>query len=126
MASAPSFGAVGPGEGEPEDHSVGRARLSPQSASMSFNDRTGYGEAHSSAASFGGVKGMEDLVQVLLTRPNSGVFHRNMHTSGIRSRFNAQFPSVVLNGLHRLDGVDDQIEHDLLELHAISQNSWNI
>src|ERR1700686_210210 len=120
MVAVPSFDTVGLGEAELEDRAAGGTRHNPQSTSMSFNDRTADGESHSNPIPLGCVKRMKYTVQVFLTQPDSSVFERNLHDTGIRCRCDAQLPLAILHRTHRFDGIDDQVKQHLLELHAIS------
>src|ERR1700686_1623266 len=110
MIAVPSFGTVGLGQRELEDRAARGARRSSQSTSMSFNDRTADGESHSNPISLGCVKRMKYTVQVFLTQPDSGVFDRNLHDTGIRCRCDAQLPWAILHRVHGFDAIDDQIK----------------
>jgi hypothetical protein len=37
-----------------------------------------------------------------------------------------QFAFAVLNAAHRLDGIDDQVQHHLLQLHPIAFDAWQV
>jgi len=97
-----------------------RCAVRPQSSSMGIDDGAAYRESNPHSAVLGGVEGLENPLAILRSDAASRVAYRDEQALR-RARFGAdhQFPHFIIDGDHGLDRVEDQIQHDLLQLHSI-------
>src|SRR6266404_3111439 len=95
---------------------------SPQAATMRFDDGAADAKSHAGPKGLGGKEGIEDLVRLLWRQPHAGI--RDGHHNFLVSR------SLRLDGklaravhvLHRVDAVDNEVHHHLLQLNRISHD----
>src|SRR5690606_35337994 len=94
----------------------------PQAAIVGADDRAADGQAHPDAVILGGKEGFEDRFGIGDAVPGVADLDRDVVTVG-----GAADPQLPLRGTigHRVPGVDDQVEDDLLELHAVGDDRWN-
>jgi hypothetical protein len=87
---------------------------------MLFNDTLDHGEAQSGphAEFFGGEKRLEDLRDGLLRNSVARVGYRQLHPVLLRRQSNTHRSPVR----HRMDGVHDQVDHDLAHLIRVGQD----
>jgi len=92
---------------------------------MSLDDGATDGEADAHALAFRRVEGIEQLGQVLRVDADAGIAHGHPDTIAVLVfGSDQQPPRPILNGSHRIRGVADQVQDDLLELNAIPGDRW--
>src|SRR4029450_3217763 len=95
-------------------------RLCPKTAVMSLDDRAADGEADTHAVAFCRVEGVEQLAHVLRIDADAGIAHAHAHTIALLVLgSDQQLPRPIVHGGHRIRGVADQVQDDLLELNTI-------
>jgi hypothetical protein len=90
---------------------------------VGLDDRATDREAHPHASRLRGEEGVEQGVEIAGVNPGPGVPYFNQHgvrVASVRGDFQLARPLADL--IHRLDRVDKQIQHDLLQLDAIGLN----
>jgi len=99
---------------------------SPQPAAMRFNDGAADPQPHAGAVSFGGEKGIEDLVRLPWRQAYAGIADRHEKLVVFRSlRPDGEFPRSI-HDLHGIDAVRHEVHHDLLQLHAIPHDRGKV
>src|SRR3989442_15921576 len=83
-------------------------------------------QAHTQAPGFGGVERIEDPRHRLRVEPDARVAHRHTHFIGLALRLDYQLARAVLRATHRLDPVHDEIQHYLLDQHAVAPHRRGI
>src|SRR6476469_8070490 len=88
---------------------------------MGFDNRAAYREADAHAVGLRRVEGFKEARQALRAQPVAGIPHRDAHALRLDTHgADVQFAVAVLNATHRLDGIDDQVQHHLLQLDPIA------
>src|ERR1700675_4927242 len=88
---------------------------SPDSASMSFHDRTADGQSHADSAGLGGEKWLKKLIQMMGGNSLAGITNRNNDVvRSLAPRNQEQFFRMFLLPIHGLDGIQHQIKDHLL------------
>ena len=94
---------------------------------MGFDNRAADREAHAHAVGLRRVEGFKETRQALRAQPMAGIPHRDAHALRLDTRgADVLFAVAVLNAAHRLDGIDDQVQHHLLQLHPIASDGWRV
>src|SRR5258705_6839023 len=103
---------------------VGASRH-PNPTGVGFGDRTADGKAHPHPIRFGRKIRLENPINVRWINPCSRIFNRHAHhtTVGLISLY---FQHASLNRLHTLDGIHDEVQGDLLQLHLVAQHGWEV
>src|SRR5215471_11187180 len=97
------------------------ARRDPEPSPVSLNDRTADRQAHTHALRLGRVEGFKQAWEARRRQPRPGIPHGDAHAFRLVGfRADLQFARAVTVAAHRLDGVDDQVDHHLLNLHPIA------
>src|SRR5215470_4979304 len=97
------------------------ARRGPEPSPMSLNDRAADRQPHTHSLRFGRVEGFEQAWQALRRQPRPGIPYPDAHAFRLVGfRTDQQFAPAVTVAAHRLDGVDDQVDHHLLNLQPIA------
>src|SRR5690348_10805124 len=100
-------------------------RLSPKTALMSLDDGAADGEADTHAVAFRRVEGVEQFGHVLRVDADAGIAHAHAHTIAVLVLgSDQQLPRPIVDGGHRIRGVADQVQDDLLELNTIPRDRW--
>src|SRR5262245_28088538 len=90
----------------------------PQGPPVRLDDRTADGEPHPHAVLLGREEGLEDPVGVL--DAGSGVAYLDADRAAlVAARANLERAGSLVQALHRLDPVADQVDEHLLHLYAI-------
>src|SRR6186713_3235438 len=106
---------------ELKDRAPARGRRYPDSTAVALNDRAADRKSHSHAAGLGGEQPFEDPATVGLADAYSAVLDRQMdHPGHGLTGSNAQHP--MLYRAHRVHGIHDKVENDLLELDRIADD----
>src|SRR6266480_1629002 len=102
-------------------------RLCPKTAVMSLNDGAADGEADTHAVAFRRVEGVEQLGHALRVDADAGIAHAHAHTIAVLVfGSDQQLPRPIVHGGHRIRGVADQVQDDLLELNTIPRDRWKV
>ena len=92
-------------------------------SAMGLDDRAADRQSHAHAARLGGEEGPEQTVRVLRVDAGSGVDDLDRHLIGLnRLRSDQQLALPLGDRRHGLNGVDRQIDDDLLELDPIADH----
>ena len=92
-----------------------------------LDDRSAYGESNSHAMAFGRVEGFEQLVGTVRFQPHAGIPHAEAHaTVIIPFRSDHQVSRTILDTAHRVGGIQQQVQYDLLQLDAIARHPRQI
>src|ERR1700747_565886 len=86
----------------------------PEPSPMSLDDRPADRQAHTHPLRLGRVEGFKKAWEALRRQPRPGIPHPDAHAFHLGFRTDLQCASAVTTAAHRLDGVDDQVEHHLL------------
>ncbi len=82
---------------------------------MGFDDRAADREAHAHALRLGRVEWLEQTRETFLAQPGAGVLHPEAHLVRFRlAGSDVHLSGAVSNRTHCLDGVENEIEDDLL------------
>src|SRR5262245_8908945 len=103
-------------------------RLCPKTAVMSLDDGAADGQADTHPVAFRRVEGVEQLGHVLRVDADPGIADAHAHTVAVVVLFGSdqQLPRPIVDGGHRIRGVADQIQDDLLELNTIAGDRWKV
>src|SRR6185436_15361829 len=102
-------------------------RLRPKTAVMFLDDGAADGEANTHAVAFRRVEGVEQLGHVLRVDTDAGIAHAHAHTIALLVLgSDQQLPRPIVHGGHRIRGVADQVQDDLLELNTIPGYCWKV
>src|SRR6516165_8804299 len=97
------------------------ARRGPEPSPMSLNDRARDRQAHTHSLRLGRVEGFKEAWEALRRQPRPGIPYPDAHAFRLVGfRTDLQFAPAVTVAAHRLDGVDDQVDQHLLDLHPIA------
>jgi hypothetical protein len=87
---------------------------------MPLHNRSADGQSDTHAAALRGVEGIEELVHALTVNADTAVPHHHTDAVAILSLgSDQQLPRPIVDIHHRVRGVANQIQNDLLELDAI-------
>src|ERR1700679_109901 len=90
-------------------------RLCREAASVRLDDRATYRQAHPQATSLGRIKRIEKALESLRKQARTGIRHSDHDALRcVRHRIYPQIARSLTGCAHCLDGVDNQVEHDLL------------
>jgi len=106
-----------------KDRAVGLVRRRRQPPAMRLDDRAADRQPHAHPVGLGRIEGLEQAVEVRRVEPRAGVLYLDEHI--IRTTLagdDRKLARSVADASYRLDGVDDQIGHHLLQLHPICRN----
>src|SRR6185437_12450149 len=101
-----------------EGGAAGRVRVRPQSPAMSIDDGAANGKSDSHAAVLGGVERLEDPLAMIGRDPRPGIAYRDQHARGARFGGDQQPSLFLLDAIHRLDRVENEIQRHLLQLDS--------
>src|SRR5689334_17074037 len=87
---------------------------------MAFDDRAADGEADTHSTGLGRVECAEQPIHGARIEPDADILYGERHAILAQFGPNHQLATTILDGIHRLDGIHDEIEDHLLELHAIT------
>src|SRR5205823_3933245 len=101
--------------------------LCPETAVMSFDDGAADGEADTHAVAFRCVEGVKQLVHALGVDAHAGIPHAHTHTVAfVPFGSDQQLPRAIVDTHHRVGGVAEQVQDDLLELDSIAGDGREI
>src|SRR5271166_4527096 len=94
---------------------------------MGLDDRAADRQPHAHPVGFGGVEGLERSVEFLRFEPRTGVLHFDDYVVRIVYTGDDRKLAWAIAGIsHRFDGVDNQIDHYLLQLDPIRRDEGQI
>ena len=75
----------------------------------------------------GGEESIEEAIDIFQRDTGAGIFNRdNYALAAIKLRFDAQKSGSIDHRIHRIDGIRDEVEHYVLQLHPIGHHRWKI
>lgn len=102
-------------------------RGDPQPAAMGFHDRGADGQPHAHSTRFGRKEGLENTFSIGQIEAGAAILDGNQCAAIFAAlRLDCQDTSAAGHRSHRFDGIHDEIQHDLLQLHLITDHSRNI
>src|SRR6476660_7010058 len=102
-------------------------RLCPKTAVMSLDDGAADGEADTHAVAFRRVEGVEQLGHALRVDADAGIAHAHAHTIVVLLfGSDQQLPRPIVHGGHRIRGVAEQVQDDLLELNTVPRDRGEV
>ena len=94
---------------------------------MTLDDRTTDAQPHPHSVGLGAVQRLEEFVSVAWRDPSTNVMHAERDlVVVILHRRDRDDPVLLVGARHRLDGVLDQVEDDLLQQDAVSSHERRI
>jgi hypothetical protein len=94
---------------------------------MSFDDGAADGEADTHAIAFRRVEGVEQFFHVLGIDAHARIPHAYTHTIAVLPfGSDQQVPRAIVHVNHRVGGVAEQVQDDLLELNPIAGDGREI
>src|SRR5882724_6828584 len=104
--------------------------LGPQPAAMRLDDRARDGQSHAHAVGFCGVKRLEQPLHLARFETSAHILHAE---AGLRYSItylaapaDYENPLRFLDGLHRIQSIDDEVKENLLQLHSVSENERKV
>ena len=91
---------------------------------MLANDIVGDGQSESGASFLGGDERLEDMRQDLRVNAGTGVFDRKLDLPRLWQALDAD--DQASPRLHDIDGIHEQVQHDLPDLLGNAQNYWQL
>src|SRR5512145_1457446 len=90
---------------------------------MTLDNEATDGEADPHTASLGCVERVEESVRILRIEPHPRILHRQAHAIAFVScGSDHQFPRPIVDLAHRVRGVSEQVQDDLLKLDTIARD----
>ena len=108
-------------KGEPENRAAGRIGLRRYLAAMGLDDRPRDRQADPQALRLGGDEGLEKLVRDFGRDPGTGIDHLD-DGHAVLAALGCDREFAARRVFHRFDGVAQQIEHHLLNLHLVRKH----
>ena len=94
---------------------------------MPLDDGAADGEPDAHAAALGRAKGIEQLVDALAIEPHAGIPHAHADTIAVLPcGSDQQLPRPIVDANHRVRGIAEEVENDLLVLDAIANDRWEV
>ena len=96
-------------------------RLCPETTMMPLDDGAADGESDTHAVALRRVEGVKQLVHALAVEARASIPHGHAHTIAVLPfGSDQQLPRAIVHANHRVRGVAEQVQDDLLELDAIA------
>ena len=108
-------------EGEQEARAAPLRRGDRERSAMRLDDRTTDREPHSHAACLGRHEGIEDSADHIRADAAAGVFDADRNPAIAGHRGHGEPPRRLLDAVHRLDRVRNEIAKNLLQLGCVGQ-----
>jgi len=90
---------------------------------MGFDDGATDREADSHASSLRRVEGVKESLRIVWTEAHAGILNGQAHTIAVVVFGpDQELPRTILDGAHRFRGVQEQVQHHLLQLDAVTGN----
>src|SRR5580700_2706961 len=94
---------------------------------MRLDNRTTKREPYSHTVILGCVERLEESVRSFLAETDSCVFDGQAHTIAFVSfASDCQLSRTIVDGAHRVRRVTHQVQDDLLKLHTIAYDRWQV
>src|SRR5215470_9000430 len=97
----------------------------PNPTIVLLDDRTADDKAHPHPIRFGRKKRLENPIDVGWINPRARIFNRDTHHTRV-GLISLDFQHASLNRLHSLDGIHDEVQDDLLQLHLVAFHDRNV
>src|ERR1700676_2480388 len=103
---------------------AGRCRQTP---TMRFDYRSTNRQSHSHPVGFRRKECVENALHVAWINPCARVFQHDLHVMGfVHFRLYSQNSFAISDRTHCIDGVHDQVNEHLLQLHPLGHHLWKI
>jgi hypothetical protein len=89
---------------------------------MGFDDRTADRQSHAYPVGLGRVEWVEEALETLRAQSGTRISHNDEHAVRLLHSADHQLAGPLAGVAHRFDGVDDQVDDNLLQLDAIASN----
>ena len=90
---------------------------------MSLHDRPADRKPHTDAVRLRREECFKYVIRIIIAKTDPGILDRDRHRGRRRNcRFDPQDARPIFDTAHRLDSIDDEIEHDLLHLNPVGQD----
>src|SRR6476659_9897482 len=89
---------------------------------MPLNDRTANRKTHPHTVSLGGEEGIEYAIELIWGNADAGVSHRDQGVVPIVLAHSNHELALIRNIGHGFDAVQDEVDDDLLQLHAVTED----
>ena len=123
-AGVRSHGDAGDRQLRTEHRSALRRVRSGQTATVRLGDGTADRQAHAHAAGLGAPERLEHFVQRLRRDARTAVGHAKADGAGAHGGADRQDAPGLGQVVHRIGGIDDQVQQQLLQLHAVARDRW--
>src|ERR1700730_12333097 len=93
---------------------------------MGLDNRPADRQSHPDPLGLGCKERLKDLTDLLRIEATSGILNLDQHTVRILCRLDEQLSRQIVEGTHRVDAIHDQVNQDLLQLHPVAEQTWQI
>src|SRR6516165_8159442 len=107
------------GQGELKCSTARLVRRRPQLAPMSMDDGTAYRQPHACSTGLRGVEGVEDSIEMRRINARPGIAHGHEGACLVLLGTDQYLSRPLLDRAHCFSRVENQVQHDLLQLDAI-------
>src|ERR1700754_4070033 len=115
------------GNGKLKGSAMRDDRAYPYASPVRFHNRPADGQAHAHPRRLRRVKRLEKALDVLGSDARSRIEHSDKRTTRVvLARADCYLPRPLIDCARRFNGVDDQVQHHLLELDTIAFNERQV
>ena len=101
--------------------------LDTQLRTMRFQDRAADRQSQPQSIALGGEERRENALEIASGNSRPAVAHRDAQVPRISAHcLHSNYTFVLRTILHRVKRIEQQIEHDLLQLNAVTPDLWQI
>lgn len=90
---------------------------------MNFYYRAAYRQTHPHSSVLRSIERLKQALETLRAHPWAGILHRHQDTACFPPSADEQLSCPFSQAALRLEGIDDQVQDDLLQLHTVSLNA---
>src|SRR5262249_37617050 len=95
----------------------------PQASAMGFDDRAADCQSHSHAVGFCRVEWFKETRERLRSQPRASILNPNVEIlQFVLTGGDEHLSSTLVDCAHRLKGIENEVEHDLLKLYPVTGN----
>ena len=104
-----------------KDSSAIRVRFCPEAAVVGGHDGPTDGQAQPQALRFGAVERLEETIGIR-RQPGALIANGGLYPAMVELSLKMEPSHAGLGGGHGVSAVDNEVQHELLELHAITRD----